>query len=351
MSAADKDQRTLPPTQRRIDEFRKRGEIATSRDLTATATMAGGALIGAMYVQDSASAHLDHFRSLLGDIGSERIGTALSEARGVYATAVTPLIVGAFGGCLLAGAVQLGWPPALSALKFDPIRPLTFQNAGKIFSPGAAMGRLARSGAKFAAVLAAAAWAIMREFQLLVEDPSPTAIGLAKHLGATMWRLAGYSGAALALLAAVEYFQAHRALAAKMKMTPEEFKREHREQEGDPQVKRRRRQRMRELAQRRLETTVKTADVVLVNPTEYAVALRYRGGEDRAPRVLAKGRGLIAERIRELARKAGIPILAQPPLTRLIHKLVPEGREIPPDLYHAVAEVLAYVYRLRARTA
>jgi flagellar biosynthetic protein FlhB len=135
-----------------------------------------------------------------------------------------------------------------------------------------------------------------------------------------------------------------------MRMTPEEFKREHREQEGDPHIKRKRRQRMRELAQRRLHAAVKGADVVLVNPTEYAVALRYRSDEDRAPRVVAKGRKHQAERIREIARKEGVPIVAQPPLCRLVHKLVPENREIPAQLYHAVAEVLAYVYRLKNRT-
>ena len=133
-------------------------------------------------------------------------------------------------------------------------------------------------------------------------------------------------------------------------MTQTEIKREFREQEGDPTNKRRRKQRMRELARRRVAQAVKKADVVLVNPTEYAVALRYNADEDRAPRVLAKGRGAPAERIRELARQNGVPIVAEPPLTRMIYKLVPEGREIPAALYKAVAEVLAYVYRLRRRS-
>ena len=133
-------------------------------------------------------------------------------------------------------------------------------------------------------------------------------------------------------------------------MTPSEFKREHREQDGDPAVRRRRRLRMRELGRRRLQVAVSKADVVLVNPTEYAVALRYRSEKDRAPRVVAKGRGAVAEHIRALARSASIPILERPPLTRLIFKLVPEGREIPAELYHSIAEVLAYVYRLRRRT-
>jgi len=132
-------------------------------------------------------------------------------------------------------------------------------------------------------------------------------------------------------------------------MTPTEMKQENREQEGDPLVRRRRRQRMREHARRRLKVAVAGADMVLVNPTEYAVAIRYRSDEGGAPRVVAKGRGTAAEQIRTLARQAGVPILPEPPLTRLLHKLVPEGAEIPRDLYHAVAELLAYIYRLRNR--
>ena len=155
--------------------------------------------------------------------------------------------------------------------------------------------------------------------------------------------------AALAALAAFDYLLARRKMSKKMMMSPEELKREHREQEGDPMVRGHRRRRMRELARRRVSAEVKKADVVLVNPTEYAVALRYSAEGDRAPRVLAKGRRNAAVHIRELARKAGIPILQRPPLARLIFKLVPEGREIPAQLFEAVAEVLAYVYRLRER--
>jgi len=163
--------------------------------------------------------------------------------------------------------------------------------------------------------------------------------------------LALYAGPVRAILAAVDYVQQRRNLMTRMRMTRQEAKREHREMEGDPAIKRRRRQRMRELARRRVAQAVQKADVVLVNPTEYAVALRYDADADRAPRVLAKGRNEAAEHIRELARKHGVPIIPEPPLCRLIHKLVPEGHEIPAQLYKAVAEVLAYVYKLRRRAS
>jgi flagellar biosynthetic protein FlhB len=132
-----------------------------------------------------------------------------------------------------------------------------------------------------------------------------------------------------------------------MMMSADELKREHKESEGDPMVKSRRRQRAREMAKRRIAVTVPTADVVVVNPTHYAVALRYDDTSDRAPIVVAKGVDEVAARIREIARKHGVPVMSRPPLARALHKHVKEGRPVPANLYRAVAEVLAYVYRLR----
>jgi flagellar biosynthetic protein FlhB len=114
-------------------------------------------------------------------------------------------------------------------------------------------------------------------------------------------------------------------------------------------VKGRRRQRMRELAKRRMAVAVATADVVVVNPTHYAVALRYDDKQDAAPVVVAKGVDEQAEKIREIARSKGVPVLSRPPLARALYKHVKEGRAVPSNLYRAVAEVLAYVYRLRQR--
>jgi flagellar biosynthetic protein FlhB len=222
------------------------------------------------------------------------------------------------------------------------------QGLGNIVSPKAGLGRVFKSLAKILVVFMAAYLALHGELQRMLAEPVLDAHGTASRLASTLGRLVIVAGAALAVLALIEYVQAKRTLMKRMRMTPEEIKREYREQEGDPQVRRRRRQRMREISRRRLVSSVKSADVVVVNPTEYAVALRYKAGEDRAPKVVAKGRGVVAERIRELARQNGVPILAQPPLARLLHKLVPEGREIPSNVYHAVAEVLAYVFRLRA---
>jgi flagellar biosynthetic protein FlhB len=161
-----------------------------------------------------------------------------------------------------------------------------------------------------------------------------------------MWLVLGV----LAVLAAVDYFLARRRITAQMRMSSEEVKRDHREQEGDPAIRGRRKQRMRELAKRRIAAAVATADVVIVNPTHYAVALRYDDKRDAAPVVVAKGTDEQAEKIREIARAKGVPVLSRPPLARALHKHVKEGRAVPANLYRAVAEVLAYVYRIRQRS-
>ncbi|MDE3012000.1 MAG: flagellar type III secretion system protein FlhB [Pseudomonadota bacterium] len=133
-----------------------------------------------------------------------------------------------------------------------------------------------------------------------------------------------------------------------LKMTREELRQEARESDGDPHVKARIRQQQRESARRRMMSEVPGADVVVTNPTHYAVALRYEQGAMRAPRVVAKGGDLVALRIRGLAEAHGVPILEQPPLARALFKHAELEREIPPGLYAAVAEVLAYVFQLRA---
>jgi len=161
-----------------------------------------------------------------------------------------------------------------------------------------------------------------------------------------LWTVLG----ALIVLAAIDYYLARRRMGERMKMSPDEVKREHKEQDGDPMVKGRRRQRMRELARRRMAAAVASADVIVVNPTHYAVALRYQDGKDRAPVVVAKGVDEQAEKIREIARQHGVPVLARPPLARALYK-VKEGHPVPGALFRAVAEVLAYVYRLRRGNA
>jgi flagellar biosynthetic protein FlhB len=159
----------------------------------------------------------------------------------------------------------------------------------------------------------------------------------------------------LGIFAAIDYVLAVRRHEEQIKMTKQEVKQEHREQEGDPQIKGKRRQKQREMAQQRMMADIPKADVILVNPTHYSIALSYDIASMGAPKVLAKGKDQVAARIREIARKSGIPVIHNPPLTRAIYADVEVGGEVSPQFYTAVAEVLAFVYRTlggrRAHTA
>ncbi len=135
--------------------------------------------------------------------------------------------------------------------------------------------------------------------------------------------------------------------AKKLRMTKEEVKQEHKESDGDPHIKAKIRSQQRAAARRRMMQAVPTADVIVTNPTHFAVALKYADGEMRAPKVVAKGVDLVAARIRELGREANVPLLEAPPLARALYHNVDLNREIPGALYGAVAQVLAWVYQLK----
>ncbi len=171
--------------------------------------------------------------------------------------------------------------------------------------------------------------------------------GAAPAAWAVVMRLALYLTAAVALVAVLDYFYQRYKFEQSLRMTKEELKRELKEEDGDPQIKARIRQIARERSKRKMLTEVPKATVVVTNPSHYAVALRYDPVRDAAPVVVAKGTGPFAKRIAEVARKNGVVVVERPPLARALHAGVKEGRAIPGALFKAVAEVLAFVYRLR----
>lgn len=343
----DQDQRRFDPTPRRVEDFRKRGQIALSRDLTTISALLGGAVGALSSITTLQSDLLDYMR--YGLALEDDLGTALTQATLAFVRLFLPTALGALAGWLATTAIQVGAPPAFAPFKFDLSRIANPSGLLELFSPKKQAGRALKALAKLAVVGGAAAWALAAEWASYQDSPAvePGAI-FARAIAATT-RTTVWAGGALLLLAIGDYAFAKRRIGNEMKMTMEEMRREMKESEGDPAIKRKRKQRMRELSKRRFVAAVKSADVVLVNPTEYAVALRYKSKKDPAPRVVAKGKDKVAERIRTLARENGVPIVVNIPLARLLHKVVPEGKIIPTHLYRAVAEVLGYVYRLRGR--
>lgn len=168
-------------------------------------------------------------------------------------------------------------------------------------------------------------------------------------VGQLLYKMAWRVGLAMLVLALLDYGFQRWEYEKSLRMTKEEVKQELKQTEGDPQVRSRIRARQQAIARRRMMQAVPKADVVVTNPTHYAVALQYDAQKMAAPTVVAKGMNLIALRIREIAQQHGVPIVENPPLAQSLYRTVDIGEQIPPELYQAVAEVLAYVYRLRRR--
>lgn len=353
--AEDRDQKTERATGKRRSEARQKGQVARSREVGSAAVLIASFLVLATGATGLGSGMADLTRRILDGAGTAAITTrSLHEMLIVTTSQVGFILAPLLGAALLAGVTanvaQVGflWTGEPLAPKGSRINPIA--GFKRLVSLTAAV-ELAKSIVKIF-VLSYAAYLSVRglvpELTGLVQSDAATVAFF--FLRVTL-RILGACSLVLIVLAALDYAYQRFDYEKNLRMTKQEVKDEHRQQEGDPLIRSRIRSLQMQAARRRMMSQVPKADVVITNPTHFAVALQYEAGEMRAPTVVAKGAGLVAERIRETARAAGVPVVENAPLARTLHKLVEIGREIPAALYQTVAEVLAYVYRAdRKRT-
>lgn len=344
-------EKTEQPSQRRLDQAREEGQAARSRELsTFSVLFAGGA--GLWLMGSSLSAQLtkllrdgltlDTTLAFNTDLLLPRLHTLSLEALVAFLPILLLLLVTAALSPLLLN----GWIFSLKTLQPNLSKLNPIAGIGRMFSVNSLV-ELGKAIAKSLVVGGVGAWVIWHNkdsVMMLIAEPLITAL---PHLGYLLWISFATIMGGMLLIALVDVpFQLweHN---KKLKMTKEEVRQEARESEGDPQVKGRIRSMQREMARRRMMSNIPTADVVVTNPTHYAVALSYSEKGLGAPVVVAKGSHLLAARIREIAIQNNVPILEAPPLARALHKHTELGQAIPEALYNAVAEVLAYVYQLR----
>jgi flagellar biosynthetic protein FlhB len=250
--------------------------------------------------------------------------------------------------CLVANYSQIGFvlsaypiTPRLS--KLDPV-----QGAKRLVSKRSLV-ELFKSIMKILMIGAIATLTIRGEVHQIPSLIDLDAGGILITIAKVSLKIVFWTACALVLLAICDYVFQRLTFEKELRMTKQEVKDEFKQREGDPLVKSRVRQIQREMARRRMMEAVPKADVVVTNPTEIAVALEYRSGLMSAPRVTAKGARLIAQRIKEIALKYQVPVVEDKPLAQVLYKTVEVEREIPSTLYKAVAEVLAYVYRIKGK--
>jgi len=336
--------RTEHPTPRRLREARRRGEVARCRDLCAAAALVTGLAALAASAHSTGAALTALVR---GGLAAAALGTvpplgALREALlQVLRLSALPCAAALAGGAA-AGLLQAGGAFSLEALRprperLNPARGLRrLASRTQLASVALAVGQ--------AAVLLALAWAWLRGAAGgLASLPRGSALA-AWRVGPAMLGLTARLALAALAFGAAGYGLARRAHLESLRMTREEVRRERREDEGDPGLRAERRRRHRAALG---AAPVARATCVIVNPTHVAVALAHERTGDEAPRVVAKGTGIEAARIRSAARRAGVPLLRDVPLARALFRLAEVGEEIPEELYEAAAVVLAHLYGLR----
>jgi flagellar biosynthetic protein FlhB len=347
--------KTEDPTEKRKKDSREKGEIARSKELNTLAVMlagAGGLLIfGGALAQDMMELMRMNFSLSREVILDQRsMGTYLLHSGHIALLAIQPVMITLLLAALIGPISLGGWLFAAGSMapKFSRMNP----GAGlkRMFSPNALV-ELLKALAKFFIVLFVALTVLSSDIDDLLRiahEPLDMAIihSLQVVGWSTLWMACG-----LIIIAAVDVpvqlWQSHK----KLLMTKQEIRDEHKDQEGKPEVKQRIRQLQREMSQRRMMAAIPEADVVITNPTHYAVALKYDPDKGGAPMLIAKGSDFLALKIREIAAANNVLLLESPALARSIYYSTELEQEIPGGLYLAVAQVLAYVYQIRQHRA
>lgn len=343
--APDPADRSEAATPRRLEQARDRGQVALSREATGFAALLAASLAALAALPPLGADLLRAMRGLLARSHDLGPAAAAVELGGLALLLVLPVAGAAAAGAVAATLLQtrglLAWAPL--APRLDKISPLA--GLRRLFGAESAV-ELLRSLAKLLLV-GLALWFAAGDpaaWQALLHAP-PGA--LPERAMAAAMRLLGAALAAFAAIAALDLLWVHLRHRRNLRMTRQELREEQKESEGDPQLRAKRRQLRESRARRRMLAAVPKAAVVITNPTHYAVALAYEGG-DAAPRVVAKGVDEVAARIRAAAEAAGVPLVSNPPLARALHRLE-LGAEIPPEHYQAVAGIIAFVWKRRGR--
>lgn len=347
-------EKTEPATPRRREEARKKGQVAKSGEVgTAFTVLAAFVMLNSFapymgrHLKEIVHYYLTNMSAWDGDaLGfQEMFLFALMK----LALIVGPILLGLLVIGVLGQVIQVGFHSSSEALmpKFSRINPM--EGFKRIFSKRALV-EFAKSVAKIFLV----GYLVYTQVrQNLAWLPQISLFSLGDSIGLmtnSIYRMGLQVGLFLLIIAAADYWWQRREFEDSIKMSKQEIKEEYKQMEGDPQIRAKIRQRQRQMASQRMMAAIPTADVIITNPTHYAIAISYKPEEMGAPQVVAKGMGIIAARIREEGQKHNIATVENAPLAQALYKGAEVGQEIPAELYAAVAEVLAFVYRLRRKT-
>lgn len=352
MPPSDSDQeKTEDPTPKRREEAREEGNVARSMDLSGALVLLAAVLYfqfwgGQMItdVMDRTKWIYSQMPYLRGDPGT-LIAYMRDTTMFVFQLTI-PLLIAVVVFGIAANVAQFGFLFVPSVMQFDLGKLNPIEGLKRIFSLKGLV-RLVMSVGKVG-IIAAVLWlTVDDELGLMLSLPGMEVREIARYMADITMVLAIRFVMALIVLSLLDFAYQKWQQEQDLKMTKKEVEEETKRMEGDPQIKERMKEIQQDMAQQRMMSEVPEAEVVVTNPTEYAIALSYEDHEMNAPKVVAKGKDQIAHNIRQVASENHVPVVERPPLARALFQTCDVGEEVPEDLYNAVAEVLAYVYKLQ----
>jgi flagellar biosynthetic protein FlhB len=350
--AEDQDEKTEQATDSKREEFRKRGQVAQTKELgTAVMFIASAGLIYSLsrfLLQNIAEIFEHIFGSALASaLQSGQITEVLFYVGTKILILLSPIMFGALFIGIASQLMQTGFLQVEDALKFDLNKMNPLNALGRIFSMKGFVEFL-KSLLKMVIVFSAMYFLLKSEVKQIPYLSGFSIEQIFSYMGVTVSKLLLGTGIFMLILAVADYFFQRMALEKEMMMSKQEVKEEHKSREGDPLIKARIRKIQREVANRKMISEIPKGDVVITNPTHIAVVLKYSDNLP-APQLIAMGGDYMAEKIKEIAKQHNIPIIENKPLARTIFKTMKVGQIIPKELFVAVAEVLSYVFRLRRK--
>lgn len=350
----DLGDRTIEPTAKRLQDARDRGEVARSAEATGAVVLVAVILAAIVLVPLAWEGALRMLRIMLDpamvDLGPAEVSSSMLGAARWMIVLGVPLAIVPFAAAFLAGLAQVGFRANPARIAPDPSHLDPMRGLQRVFGLDSVM-KLMLDSVKVLLVLTVAGFSAWQGARAIVSLPALEAGAAIGRLAELALSLAFRTAGVLAVLAALDWLWQHHRWRRRLRMTRAELKDELRQSEGDPEMRLRRRQMARQIAMHRVTDAIPKSDVIVTNPDHISIALAYRPGRDRAPVVLAMGTDALALRMRTLALKHGVPIVERKPLARALWKQGDVGREVPPPLWKAVAEVLAFVHRLKGRAA
>jgi flagellar biosynthetic protein FlhB len=348
------EDRTEKATAKHRERSRKQGQVARSADVGGSLVLAAGLFGVSLLGPRIASSGEAAFRQILAEIAKPTQATSAAGLKGLMSTTLSTVALGVgpiaaicLGAGLLAGAAQVGFRPHPQPLKLDFKRINPISGARNTFGPNVIFEAL-KAVAKIGAVGLVAGLALVPGLSTLAAEVGIPPGALALILDHRGMAIAQRAALAYLVIAAIDYGWQRSRHERQLRMTKQELKDEQRQYGLPAEVKAAQRRRRMMAARNRMMSAIPEADVVVTNPTHFAVALRYDGSRT-APEVVAKGQDLIAAQIRRIAEEHDVPIVPDPPLARALHGSTEIGQVIPEELYAAVARVLAFVYRMARR--